>query len=206
MTRGAFALAALALALLFAGTASAHKSHEPSPSPEASPEVAAEDAAESPEPAAPAAADGPVDALPADDPEPGAFDVIPWRDAFTGHLHNKVVHFPLAFGLAAGVMLLAAPRWPAYEPAARVLLAIAALLAVVAYFSGQAQEGAFEDSPFHSVVELHETFGMVSGLTLAAGVALGFWSAARRFMPVYGLLLIGVLAFTGFLGGVLSHS
>ena len=200
MTRGAVVLA---LALLFAGTASAHKNHEPSPSP--SPESAAEDAAESSEPAAPAG-EGPVDALPADDPEPGAFDVIPWRDALTGHLHNKVVHFPLAFGLAAGVMLLVAPRWPAYEPAARVLLVIAALLAVVAYFSGQAQEGAFEDSPFHSVVELHETFGTVSGLTLAAGVALSFWSAARRFMPVYGLLLIGVLACTGFLGGVLSHS
>ncbi len=184
MRRGTFALALLFLA---AGTALAHKNHEPSPSPEA-------------------VAEEPVEALPAEDPEPGALEVIPWRDAFTGHLHNKVVHFPLAFGLAAGVMLLVAPRWPAYEPAARVLLVIAALVAVAAYFSGQAQEAAFEDSPFHSVVELHETFGIASGLTLAAGVALSFWSAARRFMPVYGLVLIGVLAFTGFLGGVLSHS
>ena len=196
MRRGAFVLA---LALLAAGTALAHKNHEPSPSPEA----ADGEPTESPEPAA---AEGPVDALPADDPERGAFEVIPWRDALTGHLHNKIVHFPLAFGLAAGVMLLVSPRWPVYEPAARVLLVIAALLAVVAYFSGQAQEAAFEDSPFHSVVELHETFGIISGLTLAAGAALGFWAAARRFMPVYGLVLIGVLAFTGFLGGVLSHS
>ena len=37
---------------------------------------------------------------------------MPWRNAMMGHLHNKIVHFPLALGLAAGVMLLAAPRWP----------------------------------------------------------------------------------------------
>ena len=54
---------------------------------------------------------------------------IPWRTAFTGHLHNKIVHFPLALGLAAAVILIVAPRWPAYEPAARVLLIVGALAA-----------------------------------------------------------------------------
>lgn len=138
--------------------------------------------------------------------EQGALAAIPWKTAFTGKLHNKVVHFPLALGLAAAVMLIVAPRWPAYQPAARVLLIVGALAAVIAYFSGGAQEDQFDDSPFHSVVELHEKFGIATAITLWAGVALTFWLRARRFMPVYAIVLMLLLVCTGFLGGVLSHS
>jgi uncharacterized membrane protein len=138
--------------------------------------------------------------------DPSAFSVIPWRTAFTGHLHNKIVHFPLALGLAAALLFIVAPRWPAYAPAARALLVAAALFAVAAYLTGGAQEEPFEDSPFHSVVELHETFGITTAITLWVGVGLTFWARARRFLPVYGVLLALLLAATGFLGGVLSHS
>ena len=138
--------------------------------------------------------------------EPGVMQIIPWRLALIGHMHNKVVHFPLALGVAAAVLLIVAPRWPVYEPAARVLLIAAALFAVVAYFTGGAQEYAFDDSPYHAVVELHETFGIATALTLFAGVALTFRAGLRKLLPAYGVLLLLVLAATGFLGGVLSHS
>jgi uncharacterized membrane protein len=207
--------------LLLAGVAPAaghqgHASPRPSPAaaatPPASPraDAAAEAEIDTAEPAPDDGAATPVSAL-AQQMEPpaeelGAMQVIPWKTAFTSHLHNKIVHFPLAFGLAAAVMLMAGPRWPAYAPAGRVLLVAAALAAVAAYFTGGAQEEAFEDSPFHAVVEVHERFGIASAITLWAGVALTFWAAAQRFLPLYGVLLLLVLSATGFLGGVLSHS
>ena len=77
---------------------------------------------------------------------------------------------------------------------------------MVAYFSGVAQHEPFEDSPFHSVVELHEKLGIATAITLWTGVALTFAARARRFMPLYGILLLVLLSATGFLGGVLSHS
>ena len=209
-------LGALALVAACAVPAAAHKGH-PSPSPSPPPAAAASTSggadveAESAEveEASPAPADDAV-LVPGPEPESPedltAMQVIPWRSAFTGHLHNKIVHFPLAFGLAAAVMFILAPRWPAYEPAARVLLIVAALFSVAAYLSGGAQEDVFADSPFHSVVELHETFGIASAVTLFLGVALTFRPGARRYLPAYGALLILVLAATGFLGGVLSHS
>ena len=138
--------------------------------------------------------------------EQSAMAAIPWRTAFTHNLHNKIVHFPLALGLAAAVFSIIAPRWPVYEPAARLLLIGGALAAVVAFFSGRAQEGQFDDSPFHSVVELHQGFGIATAVTLWTGVLLTFWARARRFMPVYSIVLILLLVCTGFLGGVLSHS
>jgi uncharacterized membrane protein len=138
--------------------------------------------------------------------EPGAMQVIPWETAFTSHLHNKIVHFPLAFGLAAAVLMIAGPRWPAYAPAGRLLLIVAAVAAVAAYLTGGAQEAVFEDSPFHAVVEVHEAFGTATAIALCGGVALTFWAPAQRFLPVFAVLLLLLLTATGFLGGVLSHS
>jgi uncharacterized membrane protein len=191
------------LAALAVCPAAAHKGHaSPSPAPSPAPSEAAA-AAEQDEAVPPADSSMEVSGDLADQ---GVMAAIPWRTAFAGHLHNKVVHFPLALGLAAAVILTIAPRWPAYEPAARLLLIGAALAAVVAYFSGRAQHEPFEDSPFHSVVELHEKLGIATAITLWAGVALTFSGRARRFMPVYGILLLLLLSGTGFLGGVLSHS
>jgi uncharacterized membrane protein len=207
-------LGALALVAALAIPAAAHKGHaSPSPSPAAAataaPGTDVEAVSAQVEEASPAPAD---EATLVAEPEPEnpeelpALQVIPWQSALTSHLHNKIVHFPLAFGLAAAVLFIVGPRWPAYQPAARLLLIVAAAAAVAAYFSGRAQESVFDDSPFHSVVELHETLGITSALTLFAGVALSFQERARRYMPLYGVLLVLVLAATGFLGGVLSHS
>jgi uncharacterized membrane protein len=195
------------LAALAVSPAVAHKGHA-SPSPSPSPAAASAAPAGSLD-AEEAEAAPPADSsmeVSGDLADQGVMAAIPWRTAFTGHLHNKIVHFPLALGLAAAVILMIAPRWPAYEPAARLLLVAGALLAVAAFFSGRAQEEPFEDSPFHSVVELHETFGIATAITLWTGVALTFWARARRFMPLYGVLLLVLLSCTGFLGGVLSHS
>ena len=195
------------LGVLAVSPAGAHKGHA-SPSPSPSPAAASEASAVSPA-AEEAEAAPPEDSsmeVSGDLAEQGVMAAIPWQTAFTGHFHNKIVHFPLALGMAAAVILIVAPRWPAYEPAARLLLIVGALAAVAAYFSGEAQHEPFEDSPFHSVMELHEKFGIGTGITLWAGVALSFWTRARRFMPVYGIFLLLLLSATGFLGGVLSHS
>lgn len=193
-------LAALAVSSAVAHDVYAAPSPRPSPiAPSTAPTPAAEEA----EAAPPADASMEVNG---DLSEQGAMAAIPWQKAFTENLHNKIVHFPLALGLAAAVFFMIAPRWPAYEPASRLLLIAAALAAVAAFFSGRAQEEQFDDSPFHSVVELHEKFGIATAITLWSGVALTFWARARRFLPLYGILLVLLLVGTGFLGGVLSHS
>ena len=193
-----------ALAVSSAATHKAHASPSPSPTPAAASEAPAGSLAAEESKAAPPK-DSSIE-VSGDLAEQGAMAAIPWKKALTGNLHNKIVHFPLALGLAAAIFFMIGPRWPAYEPAARLLLIAGALAAVVAFFSGRAQVEQFDDSPFHSVAELHEKFGIATAITLWAGVALTFWARARRFLPLYGVLLMLVLAGTGFLGGVLSHS
>jgi uncharacterized membrane protein len=194
----------------------AHKGHRASPSPSAAPvaaglaPAAAEAAEVSPSPAdEPSAAEEPApgaEAPPEAEPPPGPFEGVSWRDAFLGHLHNKLVHFPLAFGIAAGVILVLTPRWPSYEPAGRVLLLVAAVLAVGAFFSGQAQQEPFVGSPLERALELHRLAGLVTAVSLWLAVAATFVDRARPVRPLLGAWLLLALSVTGFLGGVLSHS
>jgi len=128
------------------------------------------------------------------------------RDALFQHMHNKVVHFPLAIGGAAALLLILSARWPQYWPAARLLLFLAAAAAIGAYLSGRMQEEELEEGPLREYLSRHRLLGTVSGLTLWAGVALSFVRQARSFLWIYALLLMALLSATGFLGGILSHT
>jgi uncharacterized membrane protein len=128
------------------------------------------------------------------------------RDALFQHLHNKVVHFPLALGGAAALLLILSARWPQYWPAARLLLFLAASAAIGAYVSGRMQEEELEEGPLREYLSRHRLLGTVSGITLWAGVGLSFVRRARAFLWIYALLLMALLSATGFLGGILSHT
>jgi uncharacterized membrane protein len=185
------------MALVLASSAWAHKGHKPTPTPApaATPVAAAE---------APAAA-APAPPTPVPTPAPPSRDEI-LRGAWGAHLHNKIVHFPLALGTMAAALLLLAYRWPQYRPAARILLVAAALFAGAAYFSGEAQHEPFEHGPLSEFMERHELLGKSSGILLALGAALSFWPKADRWMWAYALAVLALLSATGFYGGILSHT
>jgi uncharacterized membrane protein len=186
------------VAALLAPNAWAHGDHKhsPSPSPASAPE-----ASPMAEPAEPAAAP-PPEARPTPPPTVN----VPMRDAVLEHLHNKVVHFPLALGCTAALFLLISYRWPQYWPAARLLLFLAAASAVAAYFTGKAQEEDVENGPLRLYFERHESLGIASAISLWLGWALTLVPKARPWLWLYALLILFLLSGTGFLGGILSHA
>jgi uncharacterized membrane protein len=130
---------------------------------------------------------------------------IDWRAAAFEHLHNKIVHFPIALGLAAAIILIVTPRWPQYDAAGQALLAAAALFAIAAYFTGRLQAEPFEGTSMWDIVGLHATLGTLTALLLIAGVVLTRVRAAKRWLWVYGVALFLIISATGFVGGVLAH-
>src|SRR5687767_1720893 len=118
----------LGLALLLCPAVAAHEGHKkPSPSPAAaaSSSPAADETTSSPEPdsepsGASAVEESPQPEPPPADDIPNPLSPFPWKSVFTEHLHNKIIHFPFALGIAGALLLLAGRRWPNYEPAARV--------------------------------------------------------------------------------------
>ncbi len=191
------AAAAMSGLLSLAPRALAHAGHKHSPSP--SPTVLADE----PPSGAPEAATIPE---PEAQPTPLPAVHVPLREAILEHLHNKVVHFPLALGCAAALLLLLSYRWPQYWPAARLLIFLAAASAVAAYFTGKAQEEDVENGPLRHYFELHESLGITSAVSLWLGWALTFAPKARPWLWLYALLLLAALSYTGFLGGILSHA
>src|SRR5262245_44976209 len=129
------AAAALLLLIAAARPAAAHKGHSHSPSPSPSPSPALVVPVD-PSHAVPPAAPPSVAPTAAPSPAPAGPVHIDWRAALFEHMHNKIVHFPIALGLAAAVLLLGRGRWEAYLPVAAWLLTVAALFGAAAYLSG----------------------------------------------------------------------
>lgn len=125
------------------------------------------------------------------------------KEAMWSHMHNKIIHFPLALGVTASVLIFFAHKRPAMLPTIRILLIIAALIAVGAYFTGKAQEEPFEKGEMHEFVEWHQWFGIASGICLWAGVLVS--AKAKNLLIPYALTQLVLLAVTGFLGGILAH-
>ncbi|HET7292470.1 MAG TPA: hypothetical protein VFM88_08600, partial [Vicinamibacteria bacterium] len=111
--------AGLAFVALATASALGHESHTPSPPPTSAAQPAVE----------------PPPATEESRPAPAPLE-IDARDALSHHLHNKIVHFPIALGIAGAVLLLLSYRWPQFGPGARALLVLAALTAWVAVRSG----------------------------------------------------------------------
>jgi hypothetical protein len=201
----ALTLGAVLLALAAPRPAAAHKGHaHASPSPSASP-VASPAAAASPEAATAATpAPSPVVASPspAAPPAPAGID---WHAALFEHMHNKIVHFPLALGLSAAVILLGRGRWAAYQPVAGALLAVAAVFAVAAYLTGGAQSEPFMGTPAEALVKQHRLQGTLTTVLLVAGAILTHVRGAQRWLWAYALFLILAISYTGLLGGLVAH-
>ena len=210
-------LAWWALSLVVAAPlVSAHEGHKkkPSPSPTAAAAVSGAGEGESPRPEA--SPSGAPEAEPASEAAPSTVEApteevpnplrpFPWKNALTEHLHNKIVHFPLAFGLAAALILLVGPRYPVYEPTARVLLVAAGLAGIAAFFTGRLQREPFEDTAMHQVLVIHQFLGIATTLTLWVGAVLTGREGARKAWRLYALLLLAVLSATGLFGGLMSH-
>jgi len=121
-------------------------------------------------------------------------------------MHNKIVHFPIALGLMGAVLTLLSRRWPHYGAAARLLIGVAALFALAAYFAGRAQEEPFEGSELEEVLEWHERLGVATTVLLWLGIVISWAPPARRWLWIWALLILVLIPVTGFFGGILAHA
>jgi uncharacterized membrane protein len=195
---------------------------EPAPEPAVEPAAApAADASASAEPgpaAEPASAAPPAVSSPAPAPAlalapaPEEVRVTPaaiTEQAFT-HLHNKLVHLPIGFGLALLLLQVLGARAPWFPPAARNLALATAAAAVVAVLAGLRQGDEFgEDVPeLATVLQLHKIGGLATG---ALAIALGLvWVSESeklaRFRAPLAWVLGAALIGAGLFGGWLSTS
>ncbi len=122
-----------------------------------------------------------------------------------GHLHNKFIHVPIGFALAAFFLSLLALWRREVEPAIRWLVLCAAIGAVLAVVTGTGQAEAYDGTMKEWVVDVHRILGYTTAAALWVWGALVWSGRFRRLAFVMGLLAIALLTCTGFFGGVIAH-
>ena len=139
-----------------------------------------------------------------DDVLPRPYALKLWR-SLNGHLHNKLIHVPIGFGLSAFFLSLLSLRWREYEPGVRWLVVLAALGSVAAYLTGSQQAVSLEGGSKDWVISLHRTLGILTMTSLCVWAIVLWLPRIKRWSIFAAILSCGLLLVTGFFGGILAH-
>jgi uncharacterized membrane protein len=122
----------------------------------------------------------------------------------SSHNHNKIVHFPVALGLAGVFFGLLAYKFQSLRSHSRWMLFLAGIGAILAVLSGLAAAENVEPAA-QEVLKAHRGQGLITcGLIWLAWI-LSFVESARKWHWVLLLFLGVVICGTGLMGGALAH-
>ncbi len=126
-------------------------------------------------------------------------------DALFEHIHNKVIHFPIALTVIGFVLMLLGYKDDKYLSALKIIIPFAAIMTVVAVFAGLAQVEPFEGTAAYGLVVVHKYLGF-SVLT-----SLILWSITlyakkwKKFVWLFASLTLILVSIAGLYGGVIAH-
>ncbi len=128
------------------------------------------------------------------------------RKSLPSHIHNKLVHFPVALGIFGALFLLLSYRYPSYKWPARTLLFFAAAFASLAVPYGLAQADSFKGTSLEQVLAWHHKIALNVVFILWGALLLSFFEFTRKFFWIYALWLIAGILMAAGLGGILATS
>lgn len=126
-------------------------------------------------------------------------------EAIFEHIHNKVVHFPIALSFAGFLLMLFGYKDKKFLDALKIIIPVGAVIGVVAIISGQAQIGPFEGTNKIELVGIHQILGYaVVFLLILWSISLYF----RRFYKIsfiLALITMLLVSVVGLYGGIIAH-
>ena len=121
------------------------------------------------------------------------------------HVHNKLIHFPIAFGILLFIFALIGYKQEVCHRASKIIVVLGILATIAAIIAGLSQTTPFEGKEIYSVVELHRNIGfLLLGLYLVTGWAIFTRKSTTLQLILTGLLVL-VIGAVGFYGGVIAH-
>lgn len=121
------------------------------------------------------------------------------------HIHNKMVHFPIAIGVFAFLFSLLHLKWKNYDRAILIMVAAGFLFSAVAYFTGNNQAQPFVGTGKEWVVNLHRYFGISVLSSYLVWLIFLLIAKIKKYAWIIGAILFLLVSVTGFLGGVIAH-
>ncbi|KUO58549.1 hypothetical protein APF79_06995 [bacterium BRH_c32] len=121
------------------------------------------------------------------------------------HLHNKVVHFPIALGLFAFFLSLLNFKWKNYNSAILISVLIALLFSIVAFITGKNQSEPFIGTAKEWIVELHQNIGLALIINFFIWTIFLFVDKLKKYAWLPGLIAFILILTAAYLGGVIAH-
>jgi len=121
------------------------------------------------------------------------------------HLHNKIVHFPIAFTLIAFLFSLLNIKKQNYDLVIKIILGLSLVTAIAAFFTGSTQLAPFIGDPKEWLANTHRLSGIISIILILLWFVALFIEKTKKYSWTIGLIVVIAISITGFLGGVLAH-
>lgn len=121
------------------------------------------------------------------------------------HIHNKVIHFPIALTVIGLLLMVIGYKDNKYLGALKIIIPTAALFTIIAVLSGLNQAEPFEGTLTYGLVETHELFGFGVLASLILWSLTFYIKKLEKFIWLFAILTILLVSFAGLYGGVIAH-
>jgi len=121
------------------------------------------------------------------------------------HIHNKVIHFPIALSVVGILLMIVGYKDDKYWSALKIIIPFAALMSIVAVFAGLSQAEPFEGTSTYGLVETHKLlgFGVLASLILWSIVL--YVEKFKKLVWPFAFLTLILISLAGLYGGVIAH-
>ncbi len=127
------------------------------------------------------------------------------EDALFEHIHNKIIHFPIAFIVLGFLFTLFEFKYQKFDLAIKIMIILTVLFSAAAFVTGNIQMEAFEETPKDWLVHLHRIFGIITFSVSVLWTLFLYNNKLKKYAWAIALLAFLIVSVTGFLGGVLAH-
>lgn len=121
------------------------------------------------------------------------------------HMHNKIVHFPIAIGLFAFFLSMLNFKWKNFDSVILISVLFALLFSIVAFITGKNQSEPFIGTAKEWIVKLHQNVGLALIINFFIWTIFLFVDKLKKYAWLVGLIAFILILTAAFLGGVIAH-
>jgi uncharacterized membrane protein len=121
------------------------------------------------------------------------------------HVHNKLIHFPIALSLLAFLFTLLNLKWKQFEYSIKYIVLISAIFSIPTVITGLNQAGNFAGDLKEWIVGIHKILGIISMSVLWIWMIFLTINPLKRFAWIIGLIGFILITITSFYGGIVAH-
>ncbi len=130
---------------------------------------------------------------------------IVFPDVLFEHIHNKLVHFPIALSILAFLFTILNFKWKQFEFPIKYIVLIAAIFTIPVIVTGLIQADNFIGDPKESFVYTHKWLGIVSTFIIWVWSYFLWKNSLQKFAWIFAFIILILIILTALQGGIIAH-